>query len=135
MILKRNKNLDEKQKDSLQNIMDNNANLYVAYILKEQILNILETGGSDIGMKRLDKWFSNVEATGFSEFVKVVKTIKKYLYGIENYFKHGLTNAPSEAFNNKINVIKRRAYGFKDLQYFMFKILQLCGPSSPITKS
>ena len=38
-----------------------------------------------------------------------------------------VTNAGSEGFNNKINVIKRRAYGFSDLEYFKLKIFQSCG--------
>ncbi|MBU0760244.1 MAG: transposase, partial [Nanoarchaeota archaeon] len=29
-------------------------------------------------------------------------------------------------YNNKINIIKRRAYGFKDTEYFRLKILQSC---------
>jgi transposase len=57
----------------------------------------------------------------------VVKTIKAYSYGIANYFKYRLSNAASEGFNTKINIIKRRAYGFHDLEYFKLKILQACG--------
>ncbi|MGA9141800.1 MAG: transposase, partial [Methanocella sp.] len=35
-------------------------------------------------------------------------------------------------FNNKIGLVKRRAYGFHDLEYFKLKIIQACGykPSS-----
>ncbi|MBU1103412.1 MAG: transposase, partial [Nanoarchaeota archaeon] len=36
------------------------------------------------------------------------------------------TNGASEGYNNKINIIKRRAYGFKDTEYFRLKILQSC---------
>ena len=32
---------------------------------------------------------------------------------------------------NKITVIKRRAYGFRDIEYFKLKILQLCGVKTP----
>lgn len=53
--------------------------------------------------------------------------MKHYFYGIRNYFAHRVTNAQSEGFNTKINVIKRRAYGFRDLDYFKYKILQSCG--------
>jgi transposase len=50
-----------------------------------------------------------------------------YFYGIANFFEHKVTNGQSEGFNNKINVIKRRAYGYRDLEYFKLKILQSCG--------
>ncbi|MFH1256395.1 MAG: transposase, partial [Candidatus Diapherotrites archaeon] len=36
------------------------------------------------------------------------------------------TNAASEAFNNKIGLLKRRAYGYKDLEYFKLKIINSC---------
>jgi len=74
---------------------------------------------------------ANVERLGIAPFLKVIKTMKNYWYGIANYFRLRLTNAASEGFNNKINIIKRRAYGFRDLEYFMLKILQSCGWRSP----
>ena len=59
--------------------------------------------------------------------MKMVKTNEKYFYGIRNYFIHRITNAGSEGFNNKINIVKRKAYGFWDREYFMLKIYQTCG--------
>ncbi len=56
-----------------------------------------------------------------------MKTIENYLYGIHNYFKHKITNAAREGFNSKIGLIKRRAYGYRDIEYFMLKIIKLCG--------
>ena len=40
-------------------------------------------------------------------------------------FNINLSTGPLEGFNNKIKVIKRKAYGFRDLQYFILKILDL----------
>ena len=123
LVLRRNKNLSIGQKETLNHLMETNTNLYKAYLLKEHILDILD--GDD--PERLTGWLNNVAAYGSKEFTDVADTIKRYIFGIVNYFKHRLTNAASEAFNNKINVIKRRAFGFRDLEYFMLKILQCCG--------
>jgi transposase len=127
LILKRRKKLDEEKRETLNALMAENERLYQAYLLKEQALDILDERDEVTALKRLDKWFVNVKEAGLSQFDTVVKTIKSYLYGISNYFKYRLTNAASEAFNNKINIIKRRAYGFHDLEYFKLKILQSCG--------
>jgi transposase len=35
-----------------------------------------------------------------------------------------MTNAIAEGFNTKINIIKRRAYSYTDIQYFILKIYQ-----------
>ena len=130
LILKRGKRLDEEKRETLNALMEENERLYQAYLLKEQALDIFDEQDEKIALKRLDNWFANVKAAGLSQFEPVVKTIKSYLYGITNYFKYRLTNAASEAFNNKINIIKRRAYGFHDLEYFKLKILQSCGRQS-----
>jgi transposase len=75
---------------------------------------------------RLGQWFKNVRDSGIKEFLPVVSMIQSYLSGVLNYFKHRLTNAESEAFNNKINVIKRAAFGFRDIEYFKLKKSQRC---------
>lgn len=131
LILSRQKRLDDSKRETLFDLLDINKDLYSTYILKEQILDIFDDKTEERAMKRLRRWFENVALLGMGQFDDVVKTLKRYLYGIRNYFVHGLTNAASEAFNNKINVIKRKAYGFRDLDYFMFKIYQSCGPKRP----
>jgi len=127
IILYRNENLDEKKREELNALMAKNERLYQAYLLKEQILDIFDEQNEENASKRLDGWFENVAKADFKQFDKVVKTLKSYYFGIKNYFKYHLTNAASEGFNNKINVIKRRAYGFHDLEYLKLKILQSCG--------
>jgi len=119
--------LDEEKRETLNALMAENERRYQAYLLKEQALDIFDERDEDNARKRLDKWFENVKEAGLSQFDSVVKTIRSYLYWISNFFKYRLTNAASEAFNNKISILKRRAYGFHDLEYFKLKILKSCG--------
>jgi transposase len=127
IILSRRKNLDEKKRETLQDLLSINATLQVAYLLKEQVLDIFDERTPQAALSRLEKWFRNVKDAGITAFDSVVKTMRNYFNGIINYFHHPITNAQSEGINNKINVIKRKAYGFKDLEYFKLKILQTCG--------
>lgn len=126
VILKREENLNQKQKEELNMLMQSNEKLYKAYLLKEQVLSIFDdkTSTFDQIKERFDEWFSNILSNELEEFYAVVDTIRNYFYGILNYFRYGMTNAIAEGFNTKINIIKRRAYGFKDLEYFMLKIYQ-----------
>ena len=119
--------MEIEKKEALDSLIEQNNTLYVAYLLKEQVLDVFEEGDAITGIVRLYKWFENVRKAGMEQFNGVIETMKKYLYGIVNYFKHQLTNAASEGINTKINVIKRMAYGFKDMEYFKLKILQSCG--------
>ncbi len=127
IILKRNKNLNEKQLERLDELMKNNETLYKSYLLKEQISDIFDEENHEEALKRLSEWIDNVRETGFEPFKKVVGTLRKYSYGIHNYFKYKVTNAGSEGINTKINVIRRKAYGYWDLDYFILKIFQACG--------
>ncbi len=52
--------------------------------------------------------------------------------GILAYFTHRITNGVAEGINNKIKVIKRRSYGFRDMDYFFLKILRATGFIPPI---
>ncbi|MDP2749397.1 MAG: ISL3 family transposase [Nanoarchaeota archaeon] len=131
LILSRQKNLVSEKQEELRQLFDQNKNLFVAYLLKEQALDIFDEQRESVGLKRFKKWFKNVHDAGIEQFNEVAKRIDKYFYGIANYFIYRLTNAQSEGFNNKINIIKRRAYGFRDLEYFKLKILQSCGLKHP----
>ena len=45
--------------------------------------------------------------------------------GILNYFKIPVTTGRVKGLNNKIKVLKRKAYGYRDFEYFNLKILDL----------
>lgn len=126
IILKREENLNKQQREELTTLMQSNEKLYKAYLLKEQILSIFDDKTSTFEQirERITLWFENILSNQLKEFYTVVETMKNYLYGILNYFRYGMTNAIAEGFNTKINIIKRRAYGFRDLEYFMLKIYQ-----------
>ena len=126
IILKREDNLKPEQKEKLNELMNNNDRLYKAYLLKEQILSIFDDKTSTFEKicDRIKCWFENILSNNLEEFKEVIKTMQRYMYGILNYFRYGMTNAIAEGFNTKINVIKRRAFGYRDLEYFMLKIYQ-----------
>jgi len=126
LILYRNKNLNKEQEKDLNELMEQNKKLYESYLLKEQALNIFERKQRNVALRKLENWKKNVHESKIEEFQKLLKTLERYWYGIENYFTHHVTNGASEGYNNKINIIKRRAYGFKDIEYFKLKILQSC---------
>ena len=126
IILKKENNLNKEQKESLAEIMKNNNRLYKAYLLKEQILSIFDDKTSTFEKicERIMYWFKNILSNELDEFNAVSKTMQNYLYGILNYFRYGMTNAIAEGFNTKINVLKRRAFGYRDIEYFTLKIYQ-----------
>lgn len=132
LVLRRKKNVPDDRREELASLLEANQPLFKGYVLKEELLDILDEESLLDAILRFSVWTKNVAEAGIEEFMTVLKTLKHYWYGIKNMFKYHLTNAGSEGFNNKIGLVKRRAYGFHDLEYFMLKIIQACGykPSS-----
>ena len=42
-----------------------------------------------------------------------------------SYFEHKIDNGKAEGINNKIKVLKRQAYGFRDQEYFKLRLYNL----------
>jgi len=128
LFLSKRSNLPEEKIESLDELLHQNKELINAYMMKEHFFDIFETDNRhNMPLLRLIQWMDNVVESGIKEFQPLVQTIKRHFDGIMNYFDFGYTNAASEGFNNKINVIKRAAFGFRDLDYFILKIRQCCG--------
>jgi transposase len=127
VILRRRRTLNERQEEALYNLMARNETLFQANLLKEHVNDIFDEESPVEAWKRHNGWARNVKFSGLIPFLNVVKTMKRYFRRIFNYFEHRVTNAQAEGFNKKINIIRRKAYGFRDLEYFMLKIHQACG--------
>ncbi len=52
--------------------------------------------------------------------------LERHRYGILNHFDYPIHTGKLEGVNNKIKIIKRKAYGFHDLRCFNLKIFQAC---------
>ena len=61
---------------------------------------------------------------GLKEFAEYIKRRTDVLL---NIVRTQRSSAISEGINRKVKVIKAMAYGYKNIQYFMLKIMQRCG--------
>jgi len=72
----------------------------------------------------LDDWCemaSRIEHTSVRSFVK---RLRFFEYGILNHADYPIGTSKLEGINNKIKLIKRKAYGFHDDEYFALKVKQ-----------
>ncbi|WP_413539232.1 transposase [Aerococcus viridans] len=66
---------------------------------------------------------------------RVLRTFRKYQKSIHNCFVYtGLTNGPLEGINNKIKVLKRNAYGYRNYSHFRDRILLMTRLYEPESK-
>ena len=45
--------------------------------------------------------------------------------GMLNWYDHPISTGPLEAANNKLKLLQRRAFGYRDLDFFKLKILSM----------
>ena len=53
--------------------------------------------------------------------------IKRHLPNVLSYFRHRITNSASEALNSVIQMLKKRAFGYRSFRNFRTAILFRCG--------
>ena len=58
-------------------------------------------------------------------FDTLATTLETRRAGLVAWFQHPITTGPVEGLNNKIKVLKRVAYGYRDDEYFKLRLLTL----------
>lgn len=123
------KNQSEKNLASLDELAKINEPLYRAYLHKESFYDFFDFKPTEARQAEnfLIEWI--VEAfksklKALQEFAEYIKRNTKILL---NIILTERSSAISEGINRKVQVIKSMAYGYRNLNYFMLKIMQRCG--------
>ena len=136
LLLKGQEKLREDQRQKLQELLMQNENISKSYILKEDFREFYRLDFSSIGnpadiiqraYNYLTGWIERVKESGLEPLIKFTRTIMRWQNGVLAYFAERATSALSEGLNNKISSIQKRAYGYRDIDYFILKIYQQCG--------
>jgi len=125
LLFKHKDALSGQQKMHLAHLLAINRNLNMTYILKDDLYQLWNCADKISAEKHLNSWIQRAQKTMIPALKSFAKTLLRYHNGILNYFDIPLTTAKVEGINNKIKVLKRKAYGFRDLLYFELKIYDL----------
>lgn len=124
LVLKNADKLSEPQTQKLQQLLNENANLNTLYVMKEQLQALWQSESVELMHENLNAWCLLAEKSPMYYLRKFAKSLKKHAIGICNYAKYKLTSARIEAGNISIGMIRKRARGIKDTDYFKLKIRQ-----------
>ena len=75
---------------------------------------------------KLRKFINAASVSELDEFNSVLITLANWAKYILNSFDCPYTNGYTEGMNNKIKVIKRNAYGYRNFENFRNKIMLSC---------
>lgn len=127
LLLKNPENLNDKrdERKHLDEALSLNQPLATAYYLKEDLRRLWKQLCKSDANKFLSDWIARAEVSGISIMVKFARTLASHRSGIIAYYDYPISTGPLEGVNNKIKTMKRQAYGFRDKEFFMLKILGL----------
>lgn len=118
--------LTQNQQLRLAMIQTNDQQLYRAYCLKESLRLLLKQADVDQAEADLNHWLWWASHSRIPAFKELYTKIKRHKQHILNTIRLGLSNARIEATNNKIKLIIRKAYGFRNIQNMINMVYLVC---------
>ena len=125
LLIKRFDSLEEDQKQEVNVMLYYSVNISRAYWYKEQFLKIITCKDAESAKTAMKEWIENAENCDIAQFEKCAQTMRNWYTGIINSFSSPITNGFTEGCNNKIKVLKRNAYGYKNFKRFRNRILHM----------
>lgn len=122
LLLRNKENLKEDHAVRLQELLAANQPLATAYVLKDALKEVWYAPSVLEGWRRWRAWLRHARESGLAPLQRFARNLGRYVRGILASARFHLHTSLLEGVNNRIKVIKRMAYGFRDTDYFFLKI-------------
>lgn len=122
ILLRNSTNVKGEDMLRLQELLEANRNLLTVYLLKDDLKQLWRFRCVEEAELFWEQWYRRAMESGVAPLVLFARRLRPYLHGILNHCVWPLHTGILEGINNKIKVIKRMAYGFRDHDYFFLKI-------------
>lgn len=122
ILLKNKENLNETQTSYLNEILATNHDLMVTHLLGAQLKELWYCDTEEQANDLWSIWWQQVNESGIKPLINFARKLKPYLHGIVASASYCLNTCTLEGMNNKIKLIKRMGYGYRDTDYFFLKI-------------
>ncbi len=116
---------DKEYKTRLDNALDMNKPLSQAYYLIEQLREIWMQPNKQEAEKVMLDWVKQAQESKVPQLMKMAVTIMAYRTGILAWYDCPISTGKAEGINNKIKVMKRVPYGFRDESCFQLRLYAL----------
>jgi len=106
----------------LRELLAANRPLMTAYVLREDLKHLWTFKAQWAAQRWWHGWYSRAIRSRIKPLVRFARLLRRRLAGVLAHCHWPLHTSLLEGINNKIKVIKRVAYGFRDHDYFFLKI-------------
>lgn len=111
-----------KNRVRLDDLLRANQSLAIVYILKDDLKHLWDYRYAGWAKKWFDGWYQRAIDSGIALLIKFAESLEEHLCGILAHCRYWLNTSFLEGINNKIKVIKRIAFGFREMDCFFLKI-------------
>lgn len=125
LLIKKFEYLSDEQKQQVNIMLYASPTLSTAHFYKEDFLKILDCKDRVSAKSAMADWINSAIDSDIPQLQKCAKTMINWLSGILNSFSSPITNGFTEGCNNKIKVLKRNAYGYRNFKRFKNRILHI----------
>jgi transposase len=123
-LLLRNRTSLTRRKDRvrLAELLSANRKLMRVYVLKDDLKHLWDYRRLGAARRFWNQWYARAIRSRIEPLKKFARSLKERIAGVLSHCRWPLHTSLLEGINNKIKVIKRMAYGFRDDEYFFLKI-------------
>lgn len=122
LLLRNRDNVSGAEAVRLEELLAANQALMTVYLLKDDLKQLWRYRHVGYAQRFWRHWYARAMDSGIGPLVTFAKRLEPYLHGILAHCRYPLHTGIIEGINNRIKVIKRMAYGFRDQEYFFLKI-------------
>lgn len=117
-LWKNPEDLTVRQEAKLSWIAKENAALYRAYLLKEQLRLAIRTKGI-VSLTMLDTWLARAARCRIPAFVELGRKVRRHLPGIEAAVPNKREQRIGRVHDTKLRVLHRMAFGFREPEHLI----------------
>jgi len=103
-------------------LLNANQALMTAYVMKDTLKALWAYKREGWARKAWANWLEMARSSGLQPLVRFAENLAKRIKDILSHCRWNLNTSILEGINNKIKVLKRIAYGYRDEAYFFLKI-------------
>ena len=122
LLLRNRASLNRGQAVRLDELLQANQALLTVYLLRDELKRLWFQRNPERTYQAWRQWVQQAQESGIQALQRFARLLEPYLPGIVSRCRHRLNTSVVEGINNTIKVIKRRAYGYRDQEYFFLKI-------------
>ena len=121
--------LSDEQHANLMHYLAEYPVLQALYIAKQQLVRFMLSKALNVHAvrKRLPRYLELLEQLKESPLRTLAKTLTSWMEPIIAMWRFSKSNGITEGFHNKMEMMSRRAYGFRNFENYRMRVLAHCG--------